>query len=255
MSNLKRALRTLNRQATFFSATVLATSGTRATVRLSTGGVIYRSLQVYGGPVSVGQVVKVDMTTDVPYIIAPSTPAQQTAGALKIKDPRKATGIPQSSLVIVEGQILRYTNNILVESYPFSNTGLNDCLSDCLAGDRVVIPNGVLTINFTIPTYVKVSGAGVGSTTIFGQVELTENCTLETISVINEITSGSSVTAIYAGINVDATLLSMKALAFNCGSGNAYGLFAESYQTHIVCNNTTLIGESRLGAGYGAYQA
>jgi hypothetical protein len=68
---LNRTLRQAVKQGNLFPAIVLDVHGTRATVRLSTNGVILRNLYVVGGPVVIGDVIKVDFGSYAPIVKAP----------------------------------------------------------------------------------------------------------------------------------------------------------------------------------------
>lgn len=91
MSRLRRASRNTSHQGNLVPATVVDVVGDYASVRVSGVGVRYTGLEVVGGPVTRGQQVHVDLSTDVPYIVAP-VPFLGEARQRRKKEPRSGVG-------------------------------------------------------------------------------------------------------------------------------------------------------------------
>ena len=250
MSKLKRNIRSVNREASIFPAKIIAISGNRVTVRLARGGTIYRSLEAYGGPIALGLDVKIDMTTDTPYVLVPSG-APAIANAKQVPAPRlKMTKSP----AVITGQILRYAGSFLVAGYPFSVSGMNECLGDCQTNDTIVYPTGVLEMDFELPATVTLNGFNYDTSIFWGTITLNSGCKVNDILFLKELNSSSHAYAIIGPTSGIATLKDVKGKAFNCGTGNAYGLYGRAGNITID-GGCVLVGESKSGSGWGVYQA
>jgi len=73
VSRLSQKVRKIARQGNVIQATVLDVIGSRATVKLSTNGAVYAMLSIVGGPVSKGEVVRVNFGSGTPFVMAPIT--------------------------------------------------------------------------------------------------------------------------------------------------------------------------------------
>jgi hypothetical protein len=250
MSKLSRNIRVMNRQGTFYSAKVIEVVGNRATVRLSEGGVVYRSLEVYGGIVSIGQVVKVDMTTDVPYIIVSSTQQQPAAVTTNIMPAKKTA----KGTEVITGDILRYYGSYLLAGYPLTVDGLNTALNDLEDNQTIVYPIGTLEVDFTLPANTNFKGSDPLLSIIWGTVTLSGNTNLSTLLILDELSSGSgNAIAVVGPSSGETNMVNVSASAYTCGNGNAYGLY-QPYGGNSIAGNSKFIGESRDGLGYGVYQ-
>jgi len=71
MNKLQLALRGTSQQGSLIKAIVTDVIGTHASVKVSGIGARYHALEVIGGPVAIGDEVKVKFASGLPYILAP----------------------------------------------------------------------------------------------------------------------------------------------------------------------------------------
>jgi hypothetical protein len=250
MTKLGRSIRGLAKHGNNMRAIVISCARETATVRLAGNGAVYRTLRVVGGPVSVGQQVQVDMSSDIPYIVAPSITTEVTIDTLyKQEEPRRA--IPAAT--IIEGMILRYAGSVLKEGYPFSVTGMTDCLADCETGNTIVYPEGTLEMDFTLPATITLVGVNYDVSIFWGTITLSASSKINDLYILKELSSAEDAIALIGPSIGVATLKDVRAEAFNCGFGRAIGLYG---LTGDVNQDTSIIrGESTSGLGYGVYQS
>ena len=77
MSKLGTSIRSKVRQGSLFNAEVIDIGVGVASVRLGPRGAVYSNLKVVGGPVVVGQVVRIDFSTNPPQIVAIGAPTYE----------------------------------------------------------------------------------------------------------------------------------------------------------------------------------
>src|SRR5512146_1575826 len=70
MRKLAKITRAVVKHGNSFPGTIIEVMNNRASVRISADGSLFRSLEITGGPVEVGQSVIVDFTTEKPTILA-----------------------------------------------------------------------------------------------------------------------------------------------------------------------------------------
>lgn len=250
MTKLGRSIRGLTKHGNNIRAIVISCARDTATVRLAGNGAVYRTLKVVGGPVSVGQQVQVDMSSDIPYIVAPGIPVEIAETTLyQQKQPKRA--IPAATLI--EGMILRYAGSVFKEGYPFSVTGMTDCLADCETGNTIIYPEGTLEMDFTLPATITLVGVNYDVSIFWGTITLSAGSKINDLYILKELSSAEDAIALIGPTTGIATLKDVRAEAFNCGLGRAIGLYGLAGDVNT--DTSIIIGESSSGLGYGAYQS
>jgi len=252
MTDLTRNIRTVAKQGNNVPATVIGVSGDRATIRLSGNGAVYRTLKVVGGPVSINQKVQVDMSSEIPYIIAPSISYAGESAVYKPQKPKVAYAAPYTD---TSEAILHYDySENEINRYPITSQGLTDALSVCDENDTVTIPACTLEGDFTVLADSSLIGKYRDLSIIWGTVTMSEDTVLTTLTILDEISSGSdNAIAIYGPSSGELIITNVTASAYTCGNGNAYGLY-QPYGGNAVVDNSKFVGESMNGDGYGVYQ-
>lgn len=251
MTKLGRSIRGLAKHGNNMRAVVISCARETASVRLSGNGAVYRTLKVVGGPVSIGQEVQVDMSSDIPYIIAPSIAARVEDGPLYKQKPANKYMAP---LPNTEGMILRWRGQVLMEVYPVTQPGLTEAFADCAEYDRVELPYCTLQADGTVPVNVTFHGNSVQGSQIWGTIGLSAGTTLRDMSILDEASSGSDGVVAVVGPNTGTAIIRDAYMeAFTCGSGTAYGLHTY-VAANVTCYNIMARGESKSGIGYGVIE-
>jgi len=252
MTDLTRNIRSVSKRGNNLPATVIAVSGNRATIRLSDNGAIYRTLKVVGGPVSINQKVQVDMSTDIPYIIAPSISYAGETTTYSAQRPKVAYASPYPDL---SEAILHYDySENIINKYPITSQGLTDALGICETKDTVTIPYCTLEGDFTVLSNSSLLGKSRDLSVIWGTITMSSDTNITTLTILDEVSSGSDgAIAIYGPASGEIIISNVTGSAFTCGNGNAYGLY-QQYGGNAVVDNSKFVGESMNGDGYGVYQ-
>lgn len=252
MTDLTKNIRSVSKRGNNLPAIVIGISGDRATIRLSNNGAIYRTLKVVGGPVSINQKVQVDMSTDIPYIIAPSISYAGEVTARAIQRPKIAYASPYPDL---SEAILHYDySENVINKYPITSQGLTDALGVCETKDTVTIPVCTLEGDFTVLSNSSLIGKNRETSVIWGTVTMSSDTNITTLTILDEISSGSdNAIALFGPTSGELVISNVTASAYTCGNGNAYGLY-QQYGGNADITNSKIVGESRNGDGYGVYQ-
>lgn len=266
MSRLSRTIRTATRQATLFDAKVIAVSGNRATVRLSSNGTIYRSLVVYGGQVVPNQVVKVDMTSDQPFVIAPAKPSEPAISTdlLPATPKAKAADPPTLEQIIVDVNNPPKTTVPLpdedadIYGYPATDDGLRDALDLVQNNGTIYIPagtyDGIIVGSMTSGSgtgyyreNLHIVGAGIDQTIFSDTVNTVVPSFLYDFTV--EFTKNDSNN--YSGLYIqhNTTCERIKTRISNTGAGLALGAYTDM-ELHFTVNGCDILGDD-----YGIYLA
>jgi hypothetical protein len=198
MTKIATSIRQTIRNSNNFKAVVIGISGNTATVRISGNGAKYSNLGVIGGPLSIGQWVSVDFSTDVPKIIAPTKPApvvsQQTAvsraqlGASVSGTSTSGTGGTASS-----GEVTIFGSDGQIRDQYGSD--LYAAILASVEGDSIFIPNGTYDAgSSTIPEGVCIFGISrYGSHITCDGLNLSDNCSMDTLTVEGKINATGTV--------------------------------------------------------------
>jgi hypothetical protein len=111
---LKQRIRTAVRQGNFYDAIVIDVNRDHASARLSKSGILYKNLLVMGGPVVVGQTVKIDLAPYIPYILASgesqTSQESKTVRYASIPSNYKSTNYHQTSYWNIDDNGIDYTD-------------------------------------------------------------------------------------------------------------------------------------------------
>jgi hypothetical protein len=179
MSKLRRDIRSAAKRSNLLPAKIISVSGMKATVRLSGKGAVYSNLQVIGGEVHIGDEVKIDFSTDIPFVVSGYTPP---AASVDREESRAGLGASKQATGFETGIIL-YGVGYLKGVYDPTDSGMTLALAESEEGDTILIPNISLTNNYTILAGRNVVGLGRTSSVFTGQLSLEGQATLENLTV------------------------------------------------------------------------
>lgn len=111
-------------------------------------------------------------------------------------------------------------------SYPATSTGLTDALAASTSGDKVFMPAGTFTGDYTVPTVVGLSGVSALMTTIVGTVTLEAASYIEDIGIIKSAASASPIKAVVGPATATALITSCAIIATNTGTDNTSSAYA-----------------------------
>ena len=269
--SLRKSVRNVSKQGNLIPATVISSAGNRATVRLLSNGAVYRTLKVVGGPVTNGQVVAIDMNSDIPIIVAPGLPAQDLP-SFDIPRPKSASKKPPTlpKIVVTPNQPPvppgsdppiadpdQDPEDPDVINYPPDDDGLIDALDDVEDNGTVYIPEGTFSAitvggcsdNTQCSKYyrknVHIVGAGIGKTILTGRITTIVPCFISDLSII--IDGDDSENLVGFWWESDVTVERVDVECSNAGSGLALGAYSE-FENHINLKNVSLLGDN-----YGMY--
>ena len=250
---LSRAIKTSTKSGISVPATVVDLFYGRASVKLSGNGALMRRLEIIGGPVSVGQKVRVDFTTPEPTVVAVGQEG------LTIEDMqdwlRRNQDMAWGSSGLTQITISLYHNGALFSMYESSVSGLGQAILDSLAGDAIWLPEVDLEGDFTLVPGTDLVGISSRQTIIRGLVVMEPGCLLENLTVMKQENSSSSITAVRAqNTNLTLDLIhkikGCEIYGYQCGAGTAVGITVADAYTQLEVENSTIEGDSVRGLGY-----
>jgi hypothetical protein len=212
----------------------------RASVRLTSNGAVFRNLDVVGGPVQIGQNVRVDFTTAKPTIVATG------AGGLSLDDLKKLLASmdfgQQNETQIT---ITLFSGGAVKAMYPPNETGFGQCLTEANPGDAIFLPDIDITGDYVLPAGVCISGLNKGQTIIRGHLDVGANGILMNVSSIQE-----SGTGLVYGVKLasESTVDSCLIYVFN-SSGSAIGVYGDGV-IQCYANDNDVYAYTTEGHGY-----
>jgi hypothetical protein len=252
---LSRVIKTSTKSGISVPATVVDLFYGRASVKLSGNGALMRRLEIVGGPVSVGQKVRVDFTTPEPTVVAVG---QEGLSMEDLQDwLKRNSDMAWGSNGITQITICLYHDGALLTMYPSTNTGLGSAIIDSVAGDVIWLPEVDLEGDFVLVPGTDLEGISSRQSIIRGTVTIDALCTLENLSVINQENSGSLISAVIAQTNLspvpDDTTSKIKGCeiaCYQCGAGESDAVVAADGNVRLVFENSTAIADSVAGEAY-----
>jgi hypothetical protein len=250
---LSRVIKTSTKSGISVPATVVDLFYGRASVKLSGNGALMRRLEIVGGPVSVGQRVKVDFTTPEPTVVAVG---QEGLTVEDMEDwLRKNKDMAWGSAGLTQITISLYHDGSLFSMYESSVSGLGQAIADSEAGDAIWLPEVDLEGDFTLMPETDLVGISSRQSIIRGTIYQDIGCTLENLTVIRADNSGADVEAVEVvspTIDSDSPskIKGCEIYGFQCGAGNATGILISGAACRLVVENTTIEGDSKSGLGY-----
>ena len=250
---LSRVIKTSTKSGISVPATVVDVFYGKASVKLSGNGALMRRLDIVGGPISVGQKVRVDFTTPEPTVVAVGQEG------LTIEDMedwlRRNKDMAWGSSGLTQITISLYHNGALYSMYESSVTGLEQAIADSLAGDAIWLPEVDLEGDFTLSPETDLVGISSRQSIIRGKIYQDAGCTLENLTVLKASNSGSDVEAVeLVSPSVDcdypSKIKGCEIYGFQCGTGSATGILLSSAAARLVVENSTIEGDSKSGSGY-----
>jgi hypothetical protein len=248
MRRLSRNVRSTAKNSNLFSATVIDVTGKTATIRMSGTGAIYRDLYYVGGPLTAGDSVKVDFSTDTPMIKAPSTHAPATTQEYEYG----ISNMDFSSEVVDTGIILEFSD-LTREYYSLTYAGWLEAIGDADDWSKIILPECSITAGSagfgTIPEKVKIVGAGKDITYLRGEITGGPTTFLENLTVWHESEDVEETIAVVGPSSGTMTLNDCFVRGLNCASsGSGYGIRIGAGNVYIY--RSQISGE---GSGSGAY--
>lgn len=149
--------------------------------------------------------------------------------------------------------ILYDVTGLKKNEYSVSTDGLTAALAAAISGDVVWIPPCEISGDFTLLAGVSLIGFSRQQSFVYGLVTLGADTRLQALTVQNAITTTENVIAVFGPTSGTSKLNDVKCAAYNCGSGNAMGIYGNA--GNIVGEMVIAIGESRTGDGWGVYQS
>ncbi len=240
MSQLSRDIRKNVRSNVSVPGTIIDIFYGRASVRLTSNGAIYRNLDVVGGPVVVGQNVRVDFTTAKPTIVATGA-AGLDLNALK----KLLAGLDTGQRTQTQITITLFSGGAVKAMYPPNETGLGQALTDANIGDVVFLPDIDVTGDYVMPGGVCMSGLSKGQSIIRGHVDVGEEGVLLNVCSIQEYKSG-----LVYGVKLAhlATVDSCYIYLLNT-SGSAIGVYADG-KIECYANDNDAFAYNSEGYGW-----
>jgi len=240
MSHISKDIRANVRSNASIPGVIIDIFYGKASVRLTNNGAIYRNLDVVGGPVAIGQNVRVDFTTAKPTVVATGA-AGFDLDALK----RLLAGLETGQGNETQITITLFSGGAVKAMYPPNETGFGQALTDANSGDVVFLPDVDLTGDFIMPNGICVSGINKGQTIVRGHVDVGESGVLLNISSIQEYLSG-----LVYGVKLAhlAKVDSCHIYLLNT-SGSAIGVFAEG-KIECYANDNDVYAYTSEGYGW-----
>jgi hypothetical protein len=233
-------------------ATVVDVAFNKASVRLSGNGALMRKLEIVGGPISVGEKVKVDFTTPEPTIIAIG---KQGLTAQDLEDWLKRRGDLQiGGTGLTQITICLYSEGALKSMYASTIEGLGTAIQDSAEGDIIWLPEVDLTGDVTLVPGTGLAGISKTQTILRGTVYAEPGCSLENMSVIKQENSSSTISAVQAQTTGSAgekiKIINCDIRCYQCGSGTTQGVYIADTDTEVEVEHSKVIADSVSGLGY-----
>jgi len=251
MSRIGKDIRANVRQNISVPAKVVDCFAGKASVRLSNTGSLMRGLDVVGGPVKVGSMVRVDFTTFKPTVIAPgqSVLSSAQAGGASASGGGGGGGSGPTQITIT-----LFSGGSVKMMYDPTDVGLQTALIDAIPGDVVFVPDADLTCDVSVGPGVNLVGLSSRETIIRGMVTFEPGCLLENLSVINQGDGAGDFIGVLAFTTiVDGLVHRIKGCeigGYNCGAGAGIGVSIDSADDILIVENSTVMGDSAGGFGY-----
>jgi hypothetical protein len=252
---LSRVIKTSTKSGISVPATVVDLFYGRASVKLSGNGALMRRLEIIGGPVSVGQKVRVDFTTPEPTVVAVG---QEGLTVQDMEDwLRRNQDMAWGSAGLTQITISLYHDGALYSMYESSSSGLGQAITDSLAGDAIWLPEVDLEGDFSLIANTALVGISSMKSIIRGTVYIDANCSLENLSVIKQENSASLIKAVSATVTespapdiVKAKIKGCEIMGFQCGTGEVNTIYTDDGAVELDIENSTIIADSVGGEAY-----
>lgn len=243
MSQLSRDIRSNVRSNASIPAYVVDVFFGKASVRLASNGAIYRNLDVVGGPVEIGNKVRVDFTTSKPTVVATGQKG------LSLDDIKKLlAGLDLGSSGDTQITITLFSGGAVKEMYPPNELGMADAIDEASDGDVIFLPDIDIGGNYTIPDGVAVTGLSREESIIRGTITLGEESVLQNVLIYLETSSGSA----YGVILGDRSRLD-SCHVYVQNTGSAFGVFSNQNVDCFANDNIVQAYVTSSGLGYAYY--
>ena len=239
-------------------ATVIDAVGGKCAVKLGKRGKRYYGVPFFGGPVTVGQEVWVDMSSGRPVVEAYGTETSLAETPRQIV-PRAVNSEPfipsEDPGIMLSIGIELYTSGSYQVFTPDEN-GLNDAIANIDPGTvgSIVIPPCTLAGDFSFPSNTHVYGHSHRDTIFTGKLTFADEGSLMNCKVARTVTSGSDneyCLEVTGGVSSCIFFLNEVELNMDyTGSGNP-GCFAVDNSVHLNAQDCWFYCDTS-GSGYAA---
>jgi hypothetical protein len=249
VSRIGKDLRYNVRQNVSIPAIVVDYLSGKASIKLGNTGALMRNLDVVGGPVKIGDRVRVDFTTSKPTVIAVGQEGLSLADVMALLAKSGKPGYDGTTQIT----ITLFSGGAVKKMYDPTPAGLQAALLDATSGDVVFIPDADLTCDASVGPGIDMVGVSSRETIIRGQVTFEPGCLLENLSVINQGNSAGDIIGVLAFTTIVGLAHRIKGCeigGYNCGGGAGIGVSIDSSDDILVVENSTIMGDSKTGFGY-----
>lgn len=247
MSELSKQIRSKVKSGTSIPALVVDVFYNKASVRLSGNGSLIRRLSVIGGPVKKGDTVRVDFTTPEPTVVAIGDVGLTLADVKAAEKDMGWLGLTTITICLFSGGALR-------NMYPSVADGLATAILDSVDGDLILLPDVDITGDFAILPGTNLVGMSSRESIIRGTVTIEPGCLLESLTVLKQENSGSTISAVVVKETIASDELSRikncEIMCYSCGAGTAQGVFIYDIEVNLYVMKSTIIADSVSGLGY-----
>ncbi|MHA2084004.1 MAG: hypothetical protein ACXABD_09640 [Candidatus Thorarchaeota archaeon] len=249
MRRIGRNIRDTVRRGTSQAAVVIDVAGSKVSVRLSNRGAIYRNLDLVGGPVSIGDFVHVDFTTDDPTVVAPGRPYEAQFEALEdaIEPPDSDVGTvaePESGMIEVylpgewsaSGSAGQYWKDPTAGSFFDANSeGMDTARSYAVPGSAIFTPRGEIGGDHWFWYGITLIGYGQGESFLTGQITFRNSYHVRDVSFVRSTNSaGGEVGVVVYG---DGYFYQCDFTGVNYGAGYSIGIMNDQMSSYPIFDN------------------
>ena len=141
-----------------------------------------------------------------------------------------------------------------IRTEPATARGLAKIVAWAVTGDVIRLPPATISGTYSVPVGVKMIGLSRYASILSGQITLGAGSTLENLSVIRSVDSGSDYKGVVIGATGTAYISDCDIEVTNAGAGAAYGVSVDG-NGDVECWGSYLYGNSGSGNGYAMYHA
>jgi hypothetical protein len=214
-------VRNANRSGNILQATVVDVFYDRVAVQVGAGGTILRGLKLIGGPVTAGDNVMVDFSSDPPVVVAKGT-EYLSMSDLEDALRRLSDGVSENK---TRFEIVLFSGGGVVEIFSPTLEGLTSALGAAGDGDLVVVPDINITGDFTLNAGASLSGFSSRQSIIRGTITLEDGALLENMKIVATDRSTGTIKGIVAqSTDKIAYIRDCEIHSYQCDTGTSYGI-------------------------------